>query len=874
MSYSASPSSFGSTSALGQQQQMNSVYRASTSPINTTGLVTGPFVPPNTIHPIRTASLRGRRPEDLVQPVAVVMNDPFAYNRSSPPPPSYHSRTSTDDDPIQRPGTGNSITGTGSEDRRSVASSQSTGGHAYLAQFGERSLESGAPLPMDRDPIPRAGSEPMLSNFGGQGRQSGFGTEFDRRSLSTMPGMDELGLMGPRAKFAPPGGVPMTITGEGFAVPDSASWTGSFATETTYQHQPSGYDDLQNNSNVMSVDAWASEAARTFAKGNSTGDLASTMPARSSASLGGIPPRATQSTGGTLPVAAHIPKTPIPFREASLPKFTPDEYMDQGIVLLTPNFSGKFDPDEAMKRFRNAHNLASTAADLFRETRCLLNEGVALLQKPGRELDAYRRFRDTWDMLRRCILRSRTRTLWIELADSMIDEWEDQVTGELDSPDQVLLTAQSQAKVRKKTSHSNLSASAASFKAVNKGGLMAADPVSGPPVVAFMLDLMINLGNASVRLPGKWAEAVGWWEGAIELSDRVWNKHPGPELPGAVAHGSNAPSSAGRQPFRLSYIHRHTLICKAKAWTHIGYSLSNVGQHEDAISCHNKASEVLGQLEARLQAACTSLGIAVPTTGHLGHPIRTTSVQNLPQRHHSFASVLTTGSDSTLTSSSAGSSSSAVTPVTPPREVPELPVLRFVASISVQLKGVINSHLASAFQGLGMLKQAVILRKSALAEFLRCGDVLSAGRERMNVAAVLVEWGRAVASVAYEDEEISLGGGGDVEEATAEKELEMLKEAGETIVVKGASVLIDQVPLYNIEPQGMSVKNPVAGQGSGRQIIESNSVNGLLGSLGKCARSGEEEHCLKSQRLTLLFFFFRSNFRCSHVAYRVAQVRR
>lgn len=706
-----------------QPSYSNSVYASSTYTASA-GTLRAPNLPSNAIHPIRTVSLRTRRPEEFpVQPF-----QPLDARNS--PPPLYTSRASEDDRPIRAT----------EGDRRSLGSLQSGSSFSGTA---DRSIDSnGDSLGPLANFIPRSGSEPLLGSNG-----STSSLDFDRRSLNALPVVDELLSPAP--------------------TPSSAR------------------ADPSQLPNVVSLDTWASEATQPTSRGDRPGF---------------IPPRRPPHT-------LHTSRPVIPSRDVSLPKFTADEYTDQGIALLTPHASGKHDADEAMRRFRAAHELASRAADLFRESRALCNEGVALLQKPGKEAEAWLRLRESWDMLRRCVLRSKTRTYWTELVDSMLDEWEEEISPTATDEDEAVTTTQAKSRARKKAQKELLRISGSAAYKKTGGGLMAADPVTGPPIAAFLMDLMINLGNATLRLPGKWVEAIGWWEGAIELADRVWGRYPVPD-----------PTSTTGKPFKLTYIHRHTLIGRIKAWTHIGYALGIQGHFEEAVGCHNRANEMLDHLDKLVRNWATSLGVPLPSLGAVGGwhgPPRTSSaMMNLPNRTASVASVLSAGSATTL--------------VNPPqREMAELPTLRYLVSTIAQLRGVAGSHLATAFQGLGMYKQAVVLRRAALAEFQKCGDVLGVGRERMNVAALLVEWGRAAAGIAHEEEELAI-----VLEAPGRPRTpgaaELLTEAGETLAVLGTGALLDQMPLYNVEPQGATVPFPVVHK---NKIAEAVSVDGLLGAV-------------------------------------------
>ncbi|KAJ3337481.1 hypothetical protein HDU93_001033 [Gonapodya sp. JEL0774] len=563
--------------------------------------------------------------------------------------------------------------------------------------------------------------------------------------------------------------------GPSFPRPDLQAYGGGVATGANLGRQPSINPSQPNAQSNPSN------------PGANLGRQPSITPSSNPSNTGGfVPPPRVQTA-----VAQRLATAPIPKRAASVfSNFTTDELLEEGCKFLSP---AQLNAQDALLRFRTATDRAKQDNDLFREAKAAANQAVARrtthdgrADKAARE-ECVQLLRDAWSLARAMLQRAKVkgganqRSSWVDLSTEFVEEVERRINvahgGAAERPG-----AQGAGTAAPGATSATPAASAGAdvlqpreararrvgnwgFKMVEgRGGLKALDPVSGPPMVAFLMDLTNNLGNACFALGRLW-EAVAWWEASVELTDRILRQFPAPVLPkeqgGAQSGGSAGSTSASStpgtpppvgaaasapgqpspdKPFKLLFLHRVTLNARARAWTHIGYALSTAGFHEEAIHCHQRAIDTLDTWEPLAEAHQDSLAAQAKdegkdvTGGGKTTAGATEANKGLPRR------VASVGKGVVAAAGVTRQATAVVRPLTAAQQA-NAHTDATLATIA-RLRGICHSHLATAYEGMGRLRLVIKNRREAIELFKACGDRLSETREKGNLGGALVQWGK------------------------------------------------------------------------------------------------------------------------------------
>ncbi|KAJ3343762.1 hypothetical protein HDU93_006674 [Gonapodya sp. JEL0774] len=455
---------------------------------------------------------------------------------------------------------------------------------------------------------------------------------------------------------------------------------------------------------------------------------------------------------GTTPTTTSVMKDPPKRIVSSYGNFTIDELLDEGCKYLSPT---QLNAQDALLRFRTAIERAKIDSDRFRAARATSNQAVALrVSQAGKGTPSTREnvldmLRDAWKRCKVMLKRVKTsnRNSWTDVAIEFIDEVERRIDLENGGPSRDP-SGQAPSAWGKAHRVGNWG-----FRMVEgKTGLKAFDPAGGPPMIALLLDLTNNFGNTCFSVGNFW-EAIAWWEAQLDLTERMLRQFPLPSIPGATSLrkensfklGSSlstrgmfggAPSD---KTFKLLFIHRVTMRARVRAWTHLGFGLSTLGKHREAILCHYRGLEALEAWQPL--AELHERGLNGASSGAHGRESRTMGRAGYdsmmgPSRPSTASNFLVAGVDQATPNADAN--------------------LSTIAS----LRGICCSHLATAYEGLGMYRDVLRARRTAIEMFKACGDRLAETREKGNLGGALVQWSKTVGDFVLSPEKrvpISIG---------------------------------------------------------------------------------------------------------------------
>ncbi|KAI8850196.1 hypothetical protein BC829DRAFT_390070 [Chytridium lagenaria] len=141
------------------------------------------------------------------------------------------------------------------------------------------------------------------------------------------------------------------------------------------------------------------------------------------------------------------------------------------------------------------------------------------------------------------------------------------------------------------------------------------DPVNGPPIVVWLMDLTTNIGNVHYAA-GEVKEAERWHTACLALAEGTLEKYPimatapQPSVSDPISPTSSTPSvlpqrSRKKRPLpinflrvRLSYLHRACLQAKSRSLTHLALCQPTVHQSQDTKRPSHAAAAAIASLLA------------------------------------------------------------------------------------------------------------------------------------------------------------------------------------------------------------------------------------------------------------------------------------
>ncbi|XJO72146.1 hypothetical protein BDV3_001536 [Batrachochytrium dendrobatidis] len=317
----------------------------------------------------------------------------------------------------------------------------------------------------------------------------------------------------------------------------------------------------------------------------------------------------------------------IPCRNASKQKASIDDLINAGLAALS---APKFDIRDAVRKWSEALVIADQARDLFRKAKAQSNIGCTL-RNAGHVVTAKNYLEASWDSTVDYIRMAATKypSNWLQIAIRALDLEGDQV-------EEAFVTASERVFEKRPASIRSVSSEASTSGISTSGASIAGnsvansrfqstvsatqhEPALGPPILIWLLQLTTNLGNVYFS-NGEYQLAVQQHETCKRLVGIILEEYPLPEelvntiqnptfadsssvasQPSPIPNGvfSAAPATLSKQ-YRLSYLHRQTLLAQARSLTHLGTCFGVLGLTASSLQSHMAANTLLATVASHI----------------------------------------------------------------------------------------------------------------------------------------------------------------------------------------------------------------------------------------------------------------------------------